>query len=297
MTEASLNQTQLMGLGDWLMLALLGAIWGCSYFFIGVAVTELPPLTIVAARVVLAGATLWCVVAVARIPVPRSAEAFNVYLVMGLINNAAPFTLIIWAQTHIASGLAGILVATTPLFGVVLAGLTLSDERMTPLRLVGAAVGFAGVMLVIGVEALSGAAGQLVAIFACLTGACCFAVSGIFGRRFAALGINPLVAATAQVDLINSAGSDCTHCRSVLDPCRARGWCDGGGASTCDWINRIGIHPLFPSVGVRGCDECLVGQFPYSDPGHRAWSDGAWRNNEEHTLRWAGPPRARLVCG
>ena len=188
-----------MNLRDWLMLALLGVIWGSSYFFIGVAVTELPPLTIVAARVVLAGAVLWCVVVVARIPVPRSAEALTAYVVMGLINNAAPFTLIIWAQTQIASGLAGILVATTPLFGVVLAGLTLSDERMTVLRLGGAGVGFAGMVLVIGVEALNGAAGQVVAICACLAGAFCFAVSGIFGRRFAPLGINPLVATTAQV--------------------------------------------------------------------------------------------------
>ncbi len=197
--QDSINQTQLMDLRDWLMLALLGGIWGSSFFFIGVAVTELPPLTIVAARVVLAGAALWCVVMAAKIPVPRSGEALKAYAVMGLINNAVPFTLIIWAQTHIASGLAGILVATTPLFGVVLAGLTLSDERMTALRLGGAGIGFAGVVLVIGVEALHGAVGQLVAIAACLTAAFCFAVSGIFGRRFAPLGINPLVVATAQV--------------------------------------------------------------------------------------------------
>jgi drug/metabolite transporter (DMT)-like permease len=193
------NQTQFMNLRDWLMLALLGVIWGCSYFFIGVAVTELPPLTIAASRVVLAGVTLWCVVIALQIPMTWSWQAIKAFFVIGLVNNAAPFTFIIWAQTHIASGLAGILVASTPLFGVILAGLTLSDERMTPMRLFGAGVGFAGVVLVIGVEALHGIDGHLLAIFACLAGSFCFAVGGIFGRRFAALGIAPMFAATAQV--------------------------------------------------------------------------------------------------
>ncbi len=183
------------------MLALLGIIWGCSYFFIAIAVTELPPLTIAASRVVLAGAVLWCVLVVAKIRVQRSTEAFKAFLVMSLINNAIPFTLIIWAQTHIISGLTGILVATTPLFGVILAGLALRDERMTLMRLFGSGIGFAGVVFVIGVEALVGADDQVFAIFACLVAACCFAIASIFGRRFAVLGINPLVAATVQVTL------------------------------------------------------------------------------------------------
>ena len=95
---------------------------------------------------------------------------------MGVVNNALPFTLIIWAQTYIASGLAAILVATTPLFSVVLAGFTLSDERITALRLIGVTIGFAGIVLVIGMEAVHGFGEEIVAALACLAGACCFAL-------------------------------------------------------------------------------------------------------------------------
>jgi len=193
------NQTQPMNVRDWLMLALLAAIWGCSFFFIGVAVTELPPLTVAALRVLLASATLWCVVLALGLAVPRSPAALKAFWVMGLLNISAPFTLIIWAQTYIASGLAAILVATTPLFGVVLAGLLLADERITGLRLGGAFIGFAGIVLVIGMEALHGIDDEVVATLACLAGACCFALGSIYGRRFAALGIEPVMAATAQV--------------------------------------------------------------------------------------------------
>jgi drug/metabolite transporter (DMT)-like permease len=118
---------------------------------------------------------------------------------MGVLNNAVPFTLIIWAQTYIASGLTAILVATTPLFGVVLAGLTLSDERITALRLIGVTIGFAGIVLVIGMEAMQGFGEEIVAALACLAGACCFALGSIYGRRFAVLGIDSVMAATAQV--------------------------------------------------------------------------------------------------
>ncbi len=193
------NNTQQMNAANWLMLVMLAAIWGCSFFFIGVAVSELPPLTVAALRVLLASVTLWCVVVVAGIPVPRSREALRAFWVMGVLNNAVPFTLIIWAQTYIASGLTAILVATTPLFGVVLAGLTLSDERITALRLIGVTIGFVGIVLVIGMEALQGFGEEIVAAFACLAGACCFALGSIYGRRFAALGIDSVMAATAQV--------------------------------------------------------------------------------------------------
>jgi len=199
MTSAAVNPNLLMSPKDWLKLVALAVIWGCSFFFIAVAVSELPPLTLAAMRVALAAATLWCVVFAAGIALPLSRKALWAFGAMGLINNAVPFTLIIWAQMHISSGLAAILIATTPLFGVVLAGLILADERITILRLGGVAVGFAGVVLVIGAEALQGLGDEVLAIGACLAGACFFAFASIFGRRFAVLGIDPLMAATAQV--------------------------------------------------------------------------------------------------
>ena len=116
---------------------------------------------------------------------------------MGAINNFIPFSLILWGQTHIASGLASILNATTPLFTVVLAHLLTTDEKLTPGRLAGVTSGLAGVAVMIGAEALQGLSTNVVAQLAVLGAALSYAFAGIFGRRFKDLA--PLVTATGQV--------------------------------------------------------------------------------------------------
>lgn len=188
-----------MGARDWLMLLSLAAIWGTSFFFIAVSVPHLPPLTLSALRVALAALSLWGVVVVTKVPRPSARGTWSAFCVMGLLNNAVPFTLIIWAQRHIPSGLAAILVATTPLFGVLIAGLVLSDERVTKMKLVGVAAGLTGVVLMAGTEALQGLGRNVAGIAACLVGACSLALAGVFGRRFQAMGVDPVMTATAQV--------------------------------------------------------------------------------------------------
>ena len=116
---------------DLTMLVTLSLVWGGSFFFVGVAVAELPPFTIVACRLGIAAIMLWGVVALLGKRVPASPRVWANLLAMGILNNAIPFTLIVWGQTHIASGLASILNATTPLFTVIVAGLILADERIT----------------------------------------------------------------------------------------------------------------------------------------------------------------------
>jgi drug/metabolite transporter (DMT)-like permease len=118
---------------------------------------------------------------------------------MGLINNVIPFSLIAWAQSHVASGLAAILNATTPLFAVLLANVLTRDERMTPGSVTGVVIGFAGVTIMIGPNALQGLTVDLLADLALLLASVFYALSPIFARRFGKAGIPPMVAATCQL--------------------------------------------------------------------------------------------------
>ena len=117
---------------------------------------------------------------------------------MGLLNNVIPFSLIAWAQGHVASGLAAILNATTPLFAVVFAHYLTSDERMTAGRVGGLIVGFIGVVVMIGPDALHGFSVDVLAELALLLASVFYAVSPIYARRFSRSGQAPLASAAGQ---------------------------------------------------------------------------------------------------
>jgi drug/metabolite transporter (DMT)-like permease len=187
-----------MNLKDWLLLIMLSILWGGSFFFIEVALSSFTPFTLVAVRVALAAVALWGVVLVTGHDIPASGEVWLAFLVMGLLNNAIPFGLIVWGQTHIASGVASILNATTPLFAVVVAGIFLQDERATPLKFAGVFVGLLGVAMMIGLSSFEGNH-DLVAQLAILGAAFSYAVAGVYGRRFRRLGVRPMVTAAGQV--------------------------------------------------------------------------------------------------
>jgi drug/metabolite transporter (DMT)-like permease len=188
-----------MGLMEWLLLITLSILWGGSFFFVGIAVHALPRFTIVALRVGLAAIALNVIVFAMKLNMPRNWQLWTAFFGMGLLNNMIPFSLIVWGQTHIASGLASILNATTPLFTVIVAHFLTHDEKMTGGRLVGVVVGFAGVVLMIGPETLDGLGTNTLAQIAVLGAAISYAFAGVFGRRFRNLGIAPLVTATGQV--------------------------------------------------------------------------------------------------
>ena len=182
---------------EWLLLVTLSVLWGGSFFFAEVALAELPPLTVVLARVGLAAFALLLIVLASGQRLPRSPRLWGAFLVMGALNNLIPFSLIVWGQTQIASGFASILNATTPLFTVVLAHLLTRDERLTPGRLAGVLAGLAGVAVMIGPQALAGPDRPVLAQVAVLGAALSYALAGIFGRRFR--DTPPLVTALGQV--------------------------------------------------------------------------------------------------
>ncbi|RMH85110.1 MAG: DMT family transporter, partial [Actinomyces sp.] len=182
----------------WVLILALSLLWGLSFFFNGVAVPEVGARWLVVVRVALAAGALWLAVLVTGRPLPRSGRALGALLVMGVLNNAIPFTLIAWGQATIGAGLASILNATTPLFGVLVAGAFLADERLTGRRVLAALVGFAGVVVMIGADVLSGIGRDVPAQLAVLGAALSYAFAGAWGRRFRAMGLDPVVIAAGQ---------------------------------------------------------------------------------------------------
>lgn len=184
---------------EWGLLLALSFLWGGSFFFNGVAVKELPTLTVVVARVALAAAILLLVLRIVGSAMPSGRRVWTALFGMGFLNNALPFSLIVWGQSHIASGLASILNATTPLFTVVVAHMLTSDEKMTGARLIGVVIGLSGVAYMIGGSSLLTLGVDVAAQFACLAAAISYAFAGVYGRRFKAMGVTPLQAAAGQV--------------------------------------------------------------------------------------------------
>ncbi len=181
----------------WVLLIALSVLWGGSFFFVGVAVREWPPLSIVLGRVALAAAILWAIVAVQGAPVRRDGAALRAHLGMGLLNNAIPFSLIVWAQGSLASGVASIFNATTPLFGVLVAHLAGAERASLP-RLLGVALGMAGVAVMAGADP---SATPPLAALAMLAATMSYALAGVWGRRFRNLGIPTIQAAAGQTSV------------------------------------------------------------------------------------------------
>jgi drug/metabolite transporter (DMT)-like permease len=189
-----------MGASEWGILIFLSVLWGGSFFFIDVAVRELPPFTLVLVRVAIAAAILLAVLKATGRPLPFARTTIGPFLLLALLNNAIPFSLFAWGQQHIASGLASILNATTPLWAVLVAHLFTEDEKATPLKVAGVAIGFAGVAAMIGGDLLLDLGGAgLLAQLACLAATLCYALAGVHARRFREMGVPPITVSAGQL--------------------------------------------------------------------------------------------------
>jgi drug/metabolite transporter (DMT)-like permease len=182
---------------DWFGLLALAVLWGTSFLFVKIAVREVPPLTMVAARFVIAASVLGVAVRVRGLRLPTSRRVWGHYLLMSLIGNSIPFTLIAWGQIRIDVGLAGILMGVMPLMTLLLAHFFVPGERMTPRMAGGFAVGFIGLVALFGPEALlefGGESSDLLSQLAIGLAAICYATNTVITRRLGTL--DPLVSAT-----------------------------------------------------------------------------------------------------
>lgn len=190
---------QTMNGGDWLRLGALTLLWSLSFLFYRILARELPPLTAVLGRVALAGAVLFALLRLRGVPIRVPRAQWRRFFTLAALNNAIPFTLLVWGETRVNSGTASILNATTPLFTVLVTGLVWRSEPITAARLAGVAFGIAGVAVLVGPHALLGQ--DLFGQAACLLAALSYEFGLPYGRRIAGvapagMAIGQLIAAT-----------------------------------------------------------------------------------------------------
>jgi drug/metabolite transporter (DMT)-like permease len=147
-----------------------------------VVLKEVPPITVALFRVVGALPALALFVWFKGVSLPRNLKIWSAYLVMGALNNAIPFSLIFWSQTQITSGLTSILNGATGVTGVIVAGLLLHDERLTAHKLIGVVIGFFGVALTIGLDAMRSFDIQSLAPLAVLLAGLSYSLAGVWAK-------------------------------------------------------------------------------------------------------------------
>lgn len=196
--HAHMIRTQMNG-ADWSVLLALAVIWGGAFFLISIAVKSVPPVTYVLLRLTIAAAGMWAFLwwKGESLQLPRNAWAS--ILLLAFLNNALPFVLIGWGEVRIASGLAAILNATTPIWGVLVAHGFTHDERMSPRKLAGVLLGVAGVAIMIGPSLLSEFGSSALAELACVAASLSYALAAVWARRFRRVGLPPVAVTTGQL--------------------------------------------------------------------------------------------------
>lgn len=181
----------------WGVLLLTATLFGSSLLFIKIAVEGIPPFSLSAGRAFLAAAAILLVMRLNNVRFPPFGKAWIPILVLGVMTAAVPYVAIAWGQVYIDSSLGGILFATIPLFSILVAPVFLADEHLTGNRLVGALIGFGGVILAIGPEALTGLGTQMLGAGVTLLAALSYAVGNIYTRMQGHL--SPMVLAGGQL--------------------------------------------------------------------------------------------------
>lgn len=182
----------------WLLIGVLSLIWGGSFLSVHVALAELGPLTAVAHRTGWAMLILWGYIALKKLAIPREPRIWGAFLVMGILNNVIPFSLMAWGQLHIETGLTAILNASTAIFGVVTAAIFFADEKLSWRKAIGVTFGFFGVATAIGLSNLTHFDLRSVAQLAVVGGTLSYALAGVWARK--TMGhLKPQVAAAGMV--------------------------------------------------------------------------------------------------
>jgi drug/metabolite transporter (DMT)-like permease len=180
------------------MLGYLCLAWGFAFLLIAIALPSFPPLTLVALRLGLGALILYLIMRWQGLALPTDRRWWLHFSLLSILGNLIPFTLISWAEVHITSGQAGLLMALMPISTMVLAHFFVAHEQLTPRRVLGIMAGFAGVVVLVGGDALAGLGGtSLVAQLAVIAATFAYAVNSVYTKRLPP--INGLVAATGSL--------------------------------------------------------------------------------------------------
>ncbi len=188
----------MIALQNLLVLLLLALLWGPSFFFIKIAVSEISPLTLVLGRVGIAAGLLYLLLRLRGQRLPKFGPIWKHFAVIGFFSNALPFTLFNWSELYISSALASILNGTTPLFTLVLAHFFVADDRVTPLKAVGALMGFGGLVVLIAPSLFGGVHATTLGLIAATSAAASYGIALVYTRKYLR-GLPPLVGPTAQL--------------------------------------------------------------------------------------------------
>ena len=184
---------------DWLIFLALGFFWGSSYLFIKIGVDHgLQPFTLIMFRLLIGLVLLGAVVAVAREPLPREPRMYGHLFVMGVINVAIPFSLITFAEQTVDSSLAAVINGAVPLFVIVIAALFLKGETVTVNRLVGLAIGFVGVAILVGIDITDFSSANTIGELALLGATISYAIGNVYAKAHVH-GLRPMIPAVFQV--------------------------------------------------------------------------------------------------
>lgn len=182
---------------DFALLALLATLWGVSYTFIKLGVATIPPITLIAARTLIAGLLLLALMRGRGLSLPTDAATWRRFLFQACLNSVIPFTLIAWAERSLDAGLATILNSTAPVFTFLLTFAITRHEPVGLRKLIGVLAGLAGICLIVGVQALGGLGEQFVAQIAIVVATICYAGAAIFSRGFK--GLDPMAPAAGSL--------------------------------------------------------------------------------------------------
>jgi drug/metabolite transporter (DMT)-like permease len=179
------------------LLLALSTLWGASYTFIRIGVETIPPVTLIAARTLIAGAILVAIIRLRGLKLPSDRQTWGRFLFQACLNSVVPFTLIAWAEQTTDAGLATILNSTSPIFAFLLTVLIFRHESVTGRKLFGVSAGLIGTSLIVGVEALGGLGHELWAQLAIVAATFCYAGAAIFGKNF--MGLDPMMPAAGSM--------------------------------------------------------------------------------------------------
>ncbi|RDV07075.1 EamA family transporter [Sphingorhabdus pulchriflava] len=182
----------------WLFIGILSILWGGAFFLIEIGLRSYPPITLVFMRLVLAVPPMWIAMRLMGECLPTEPRIWGLLAIVGALNCALPFILFFWGQQYLDSGYASILNATTPLWGVITAHFLTIDEKATPARIIGVLIGMAGIVVMVGPEAMKGLSNNLLAQIACIISTIFYSFAAIYGRRLSQTELTPMAVATGQ---------------------------------------------------------------------------------------------------